>query len=305
MEIPPELRRIPPPAALEWVAGCVGPQARVSAVRRLPNAWAAAMHAVDVDDADGERHELVLRRWARADQPPDPGVVENEAAALSILASVSEPRAPRLVAADPTGSCAGVPAVVMTRLPGRDELAPPDVDAFLDGMVSTLHAIHGLKLAPGALDDYRPWGLGAFADPPPWSRRPEVWRRAFDIARNPVPEYPAVLCHRDFHPGNVLWHDARVTGVIDWTHACRGPAAADVAHCRLNLALLFGAEVADAFSSRYGRIDDLAWFDLVDVVGFGTLDAWRWHDAGRPDITLETLRQAFDDFLAAAVDRLS
>jgi hypothetical protein len=73
----------------------------------------------------------------------------------------------------------------------------------------------------------------------------------------------------------------------------------------LNLALLFGAEVADAFSSRYGRIDDLAWFDLVDVVGFGTLDAWRWHDAGRPDITLETLTQAFDDFLAAAVDRLS
>ena len=76
MEIPAELREDPPGPALEWVASQVGAGARVTAVRRLRNAWAAAVHAIDVDTADGVRHELVLRRWARTDIPPDAGVVE-------------------------------------------------------------------------------------------------------------------------------------------------------------------------------------------------------------------------------------
>jgi hypothetical protein len=48
MEIPAELRRTPLGATLEWVAGLIGPDARVTGVRRLRNAWSAAMHAVDV-----------------------------------------------------------------------------------------------------------------------------------------------------------------------------------------------------------------------------------------------------------------
>jgi hypothetical protein len=309
MDIPAELRRIPPRAALEWVAEPFGPGARVTAVRRLPNAWAAAVHAVDVDDGEGNRHELVLRRWVRTDIPPDPGVVENEAATLTLLASLSAlDRAaldtPILVAADPTGDRAGAPSLVMTRLRGRYVLAPDDVDAFLDGLATTLHAVHALPVPPGALGDYRPWGLDDLTELPPRWSGPDVWAHALEIARRTVPAHDRVLCHRDFHPGNVLWHHGRVSGVVDWTHACIGPAAADVAHCRLNLTLLFGLEIADDFSRRYGPLDDLAWFDLVDVVGSGLVEAWRWRDAGRTDITQHTLAQSFDDFLAAAVERL-
>src|SRR4051794_28931959 len=119
MEIPAELRRTPPEATLEWVAGLIGPGARVTTVRRLRNAWAAAMHAVDVDDARGERHELVLRRWARTDLQPDPGVVENEAAALTLLASAPDLLVPALVATDPECLHSDAPTVVMTRLAGR------------------------------------------------------------------------------------------------------------------------------------------------------------------------------------------
>src|SRR5262245_11451405 len=70
MEIPAELRRIPPQATLDWITQQFGAGAAVTGVRRLHNAWAAAVHAVDVDDGRGERHELVLRRWARVDLPP-------------------------------------------------------------------------------------------------------------------------------------------------------------------------------------------------------------------------------------------
>jgi aminoglycoside phosphotransferase (APT) family kinase protein len=305
MEIPNELRRIPPKTALDWVAQQFGAGAGITGVRRLHSAWAAAMHAVDVEDDHGWRHELVLRRWARTDLPPDPGVVENEATTLTLVAEVANLPTPRLVAADPEGECADVPALVMTRLRGSSDLAPGDLDHFLDALVAALHVIHAVPVAPDALCPYRPWGLDDDLAPPRWSSRPDVWKRAIAIARGPIPAYAPILCHRDFHPANVLWHHGELSGVVDWTHTCTGPAAADVAHCRVNLTLLFGLEVADAFARRYGPVNDLAWFDVVDIVGMSRIDAWRWHDAGRPDITFESIGTAFDEFLAAAVAKLT
>ena len=312
MQIPVEMRRRPPAATLTWAAAQIGSGARVTRVRRLRNSWAAAMHAIDVED--GKRlHRLVLRRWARTDLAPDIGVVENEAAALGLLASASTSTTrlpvPRLVATDSKGAHADAPAVLMTRLPGRDVLAPGDLDAFLDRLVETLRAIHEVPVPPGTLNYFRPWSLDTVTAPPPWSRRPEVWERAIEIAHQPVPVHERVLVHRDFWPGNVLWQRGNLTGVVDWTHACRGPRAADVAHCRGNLALLFGFDVADEFTRRYGEVDDLAWHDIVDTVSLGdeaaAPDAWRWHDAGRPDITTERIIAVHDEILAEALERLS
>lgn len=42
------------------------------------------------------------------------------------------------------------------------------------------------------------------------------------------------LCHYDFHPDNVLGEDERLR-VIDWSNACSGPPAADVARTLLLL----------------------------------------------------------------------
>jgi aminoglycoside phosphotransferase (APT) family kinase protein len=305
MEIPAELRRIPPQATLDWVAQLFGTGASIAGVRRLRNSWAAAVHAVDVDDKRGERHEVVLRRWARTDLPPDRGVVENEAATLTLLAGVANLPAPRLVAADPGADFADVPALVMTRLRGVGDLAPIDLDRFLDALVGALHAIHAVPHARDALFVYEPWGIDGDLAPPPWTTRPDVWTRAIAIARSPVAAYEPVLCHRDFHPGNVLWHHGALSGVVDWSHACTGPAAADVAHCCANLSLLFGVDVADEFAHRYGCVDDLPWFEIVDVVGFERIDAWRWQDAGRVDVTFESITAALDSFLAIAVERLT
>ena len=93
MGIPAELRRRPARRArCAWVAAQFGPDATVGRVRRLRNSWAAAVHAIDVA-ARGERHQLVLRRWARPELPPDPGAVENEARALDAIAATA--RSPR------------------------------------------------------------------------------------------------------------------------------------------------------------------------------------------------------------------
>jgi len=37
------------------------------------------------------------------------------------------------------------------------------------------------------------------------------------------------VCHGDFGPHNILWHNRRPVGLIDWDHACLGDPAIDVA----------------------------------------------------------------------------
>jgi len=304
MHVPIELRPSPPEETLAWVASRFGADARLGRVRRLRNAWASAVHAIDVVDA-GRVHRVVLRRWARTDLAIDDGVVENEAAALAMLASLDSVAVPRLVAADPAGAHTDVPALLMTRLDGTDVLDPPDVDAWVEGLVAALRAVHSVALRERTLPGYRPWRV-QFAAPPEWSNRPAAWHRALEIAHEPPPDVATVLCHRDFWPGNVLWRGGRVTGIVDWTHACRGPAAVDVAHCRMNLALLFGIDVADEFAGRYGPVAELATFDLLDALSWALepADVWRWHDAGRTDLTYDVLTTRMDEFVAAAAGRL-
>ena len=301
--VPAEMTRRPPAPTRRWVEAAVGPGARVVRTRRLRNAWAAAIHAIDVEH-DGTRHAVVLRRWVRRDFPPDIGVVENEAAVLSLLAASDLPT-PRLVAADPTGTACDVPALLMTRLTGRDDINPARLDPYLDGLAATVAAIRRVPVPAGVLGYYRPWGWDEVTDPPQWTSRPDVWARAIQIVHTGVPPTELVLCHRDFHPGNVLWSRGKVSGIVDWTHACRGAPAADVAHCRMNLTTLFDLATADAFAARVGPVEHQPWFDLADAVSLGdsSPEVWRFHDAGRTDMTAARMVDALDAFVVQGVER--
>src|SRR5438046_2940923 len=64
---------------------------------------------------------------------------------------------------------------------------------------------------------------------------------------------PACACfvHRDYQHFNLLWSDERLTGVLDWVEAGTGPRELDVGHCRLNLTILFSADVAERFLAIY------------------------------------------------------
>jgi aminoglycoside phosphotransferase (APT) family kinase protein len=78
-----------------------------------------------------------------------------------------------------------------------------------------------------------------------------VWERAFAAIDRPAPTFEPCFLHRDFHPGNVLFDGAAVSGVVDWVETSWGPADLDVAHCRTALALLHGVDAADRFRAAY------------------------------------------------------
>jgi aminoglycoside phosphotransferase (APT) family kinase protein len=301
-ELPPERRRLlrsrPPAVALQWAAAAYGPTARVLHARPLPGGTSSAIHVVTVDDGRGGRHRAVLRRYVRPDVMDEASDgVATEAAALRLLAASSVP-APRLLAADPGGQAAGVPAVLMSLLPGRIQWAPAPsrLDAYLRRLAEPLLAIDEVAVPAGTpIPAYRPYELGRPLGPPPWSRLPRrVWDAAVALYEGPPPQPDRRFIHRDYHPGNVLWRRGAVSGVVDWQHARLGALEADVGHCRANLHRHFSAAVADRFLRVWqaisGRTEYHPYWDVTVVL---TVPG----SYGPPD-------ERLDEFVAAAVARL-
>jgi aminoglycoside phosphotransferase (APT) family kinase protein len=288
------LRSRPPSQALAWAAACLG--GPVISVRALHGGMSSAVHLLTVQDDGGQRRRAVLRRYVRPEhdeQEPDAAGREVRALRVAWRAGV---RVPALLAADPAGTEAGVPAVLMSRLPGRVDWWPSDTERWLRRLAGVLPAIHAAPLPPaGALPCFAPYSQASY-QPPGWARYPRVWERAAEISREPPPRLPQVLVHRDFHPGNVLWRRGAVSGVVDWQDACTGPAAADVAHCRVNL-LGFGDGAAQRFTAMWQQAAGAVyqpWGDIVTIIGF--LDDLR-EDWG-PE------RHLVEDMLARAVAEL-
>jgi aminoglycoside phosphotransferase (APT) family kinase protein len=241
----------------------------VVAVRALRGGMSSAVHLATLQTPAGHRVEVVLRRYVRPELNVDePDLAETEARALRAVEAIEVPT-PRLLALDPTGTEVGVPALLMTRLPGRVDWWPSDLEPWLRRMAEVLPLIHAGPLPPpGTLPVYKPYGQSSY-QPPPWARRPRVWERAVDLALGLPPDVPAVLVQRDFHPGNVLWRYRRVSGVVDWQAASVGPAVVDVAHCRSNL-LGFDRSVAERFTALWEQASGATfhpWADLVTIVG--------------------------------------
>ena len=108
---------------------------------------------------------------------------------------------------------------------------------------------------------------------PVWASRPDVWERAIDVLERGRPKGDERLfIHRDYHPGNVLWENGQVSGLIDWVNASVGSPWADVGHCRVNLASELGPPAADRllelFRAASGRSDEYdPYWDIAAAIG--------------------------------------
>ena len=269
-------------ATRRWALAASGSEQIVRA-EPLHGGISSSITVLTVRAEDGSVRELVLRE---IDRPPwsDAGaeLIEREAATLIRLAASVVP-APRLVGWDP-GVQSRRPSLLMTRLAGAPRLADPDLEA----LARTLVAIHEVQ------PDTLPQDVEVWVDPADW-RTPE-WAPA-----------DGVFLHRDYHPGNVLFDGDVVSGVVDWVETSWGPADVDVAHCLTNLVLLCGGATAARWPAAYsvagGKTSaQLRQWCMIDAVSMlRNLDriVAGWTAAGRDDLTLDGVRAAMEDHLAA------
>jgi aminoglycoside phosphotransferase (APT) family kinase protein len=124
--------------------------------------------------------------------------------------------------------------------------------------------------------------------------------------------------HRDFHPGNTLFHGESISGVVDWVETSWGPADLDVAHCCTGLALLHGSDAVERMIDRYQAVGgelardpgERAYWQLLDAVGYlpdPEKVARPWRESGRHDLTDGLARsrlEAHVDWILESRDRL-
>jgi len=162
------LRSRPPRQALAWAAGRLnGP---VVSARALRGGTSSAVHLLTVRDSGGQRRQAVLRRYVRPElNAEEPDIAEREARALHAAGPAGVPT-PELLAVDPAGAEAGVPAVLMSRLPGQIDWWPSDMERWLRRLAGLLPHIHTAPLPPAGV-------LQPFAPHPQASSRPPRWAR--------------------------------------------------------------------------------------------------------------------------------
>jgi aminoglycoside phosphotransferase len=178
---------------------------------------------------------------------------------------------PEPIVADLEAAWFGRPAIVMSRLAGRPDIAPKDVDLWIEALVRALKELHETAL-DGAESALTGSPLAATWRPPP-GPHDSLTSRAVSAVAAHLPSLTSehVFTHGDFNPANVLWHRGRVSGVVDWSAARLDTRWSELAYCRGAVCLHLGPDVADRLADAYLDIvgcssdDELAVYDLMSV----------------------------------------
>jgi len=261
------------------------------------------MHRLSIEQPNGVRQSVVIRRWVGPNLESARTSVERESMVLAGL-SRSDLPGPRLIAKSLGERTNGHPAVLMTRVPGHVHLEPRDPGDWTRQMAVMLSRIHSADIDV----DMAPVGQSSVhRDAPRWSRRPWLWRDALELLQGPAPKIRTFI-HGDFQHFNVLWAREHLVGVVDWTEAGRGDPDRDVGHCRLNLAVLYSAQMAErfllAYESEAGRRVD-PWWDVYELCVYN--ESWRSfipvQVAGRIVVDIDGMHDRVEELLDSAIKR--
>jgi aminoglycoside phosphotransferase (APT) family kinase protein len=279
--------------AVQRAVRLAGPDATVRAVRALPGGTHARTFLIQTANPE---LEVILREF-----PPGDEAARHETQVLAALDGLGG-LAPRLLASDtdvgtgtgPDGAAPGPPWVLISRLPGTADIIPRQPSAWAGQLGTVLARIHATS--PGRLAGLesvfrQPDGSAAAISGPAAGLVAASW----ELLTAP----PAVLTHRDYWSGNVVWSGGVLTGVVDWTGGAIGPPGLDVGWCRLDLYLLYGEHLADEFLVSYqaaapsARLDPLLWDLWAIARSHQMVETWmpNYRDLGRGDLTAGELRR--------------
>jgi aminoglycoside phosphotransferase (APT) family kinase protein len=274
-------------------------------LRRLSGGLASAVFAATVESVGGPRRVVIRCYGPDQGRGPEPPTIRGEVATLEQLHDAQVP-VPRVLGADETGGLAGAPALVMTRLPGRISLRPPDLASWTSRLAETLVQIHSLSVAAPS---YEPWLDVATLEVPAWTRRPALWRDVIDVLSQPPPAEAVGFVHGDYQHFNILWLRDAISAVLDWTGSWTGPLDVDLAHCRLNLACLFDVGVAEEFrrlyEARAGRAMS-GWRDVAGLAGYVPrfAEGLRVQIGRRTRLDADGMTDRVEELLRGALSRL-
>src|SRR3954465_14125276 len=225
------------------LAEAVAPGARVTRLRRLAGAGMTDAYDVTLDRTP---RRVVVKLYRDGTAPLERSRLEF---AQRVALPVPEP-----IVADLESVWFGRPTVVMSRLPGRPDLTPTDVDSWVGALAQALAELHETPLdgAEGAVtrpSRFETWRAPAGENDPLTAA---AVRAVTARLRSRTSE--RVVTHGDFHAGNVLWHGGRIRGVVDWREGRLDPRWYDLAYCRASVCVPLGPDIGDRLADAYSGI---------------------------------------------------
>jgi aminoglycoside phosphotransferase (APT) family kinase protein len=274
------------------------------------------MHVLTLQTASGARRRLVLRRYlAESGDGQDTARLE-----WRLLAELRDSpiTAPEPVWADFDGTVLGHPAIVYDFLPGKPLVAPTEIEPWTCQLAKTLAAIHSLPVRRFGFLPLWDIGRDRWMNTPGLAERHlreigidgrRVVARLNNGADMSLSSSSPTFLHWDYWPGNTLWTRGRLTGVVDWAAASIGDFRYDVAYCRMDMSLFFGAEAAGIFTSAYqdasGKVlEDMAWWDLfASLRTLPDVGAWGapYEDLGKKDVPGSLVAGRLREFVGRAL----
>jgi aminoglycoside phosphotransferase (APT) family kinase protein len=291
--------------------------AKLAEVRPLPGSFSNETTLLVYETAVGTE-QVVVRRYAVFGEYDRGKKAEREFKTLALLHKHGIP-VPQPLLLDKSGDLLGSPGIVTSFVPGQQIIQPSDESAWVTELAQILAHIHAIPLTEAdqrfLLDgnDEVVWFLRNEKSKEHMLRHPDgrsSWQAVHDLLPTIQPVPPALM-HIDYWLGNILWQKGRITAVLDWEEASFGDPGYDVAYLRLELAMLGGAPLADAFLAAYeqanGRsLPTLAFWELAAAARFmpdpeGMISEWQALQAGVYDVA--AVKQNFRNFLASALKR--
>jgi aminoglycoside phosphotransferase (APT) family kinase protein len=275
---------LPSAGALEEIRRLAGASAVILDVARLEGGQHADTWRVDTVNP---AFTAVVRQFPTADP-----AASDEQRALRVLDGLGG-LVPVALGGDVDGQWSEYPTSLISWLNGEADITPSDPQAWareLGRALALVHAAPSERLAKLSSVFDRRGSQGGLSGPLAAVVRAR-WRQILGS--------PVVLTHYDYWSGNVVWRDGRLTGIVDWSGAARGPRGFDLGWCRLDLVLLFDERIADVFLAAYEAaigqtLGDVGLWDGWAVArSHGTVETWapNYAPLGRGDLNEAKLRQ--------------
>lgn len=297
-------------SAFARLARKIAPDSTLLRAWTLHGGVSAQVTALELQRADGQTQKLVARQHGAADLARNPQVATDEFRLLRIVHEAGAP-APAPYYLDQSGEFFGTPVLVVEYIEGETVFALADTPDLLPQLARQLAAIHRIGCAShdisflpdhaahwGSIISHRPARLddslseggirGALETAWPWTQR-----------------NASGLLHGDYWPGNILWREGRLVGIVDWEDAAIGDPLADIAISRLDLLWAFGADAMERFTREYAAVApidfaNLPYWDLCAALRpAGRLGDWASDEAAEA-----RMRERHALFVAQAVEQL-
>jgi len=251
--VPPETARaqtVVTDSALKAVVAAHLPGASLMRASRLSGGVSADVFRLELEAGDGAQRSVILRVHG-PNHNGHPAAIEFE-----ILRAVTGLGicAPRALALDETLRHIPHPFLILDHIDGETAFPTSSADTRIVRMADVLAEIHSLPIAGMPATPMRNDPLLEIFDYLPQDGEFEALRQRLSEMGDTAYKGCGSLLHGDFWPGNLLWKDQRLVGILDWEDAACGDPLSDVACTALELTYVAGPDGVEQFVRAYNML---------------------------------------------------